>query len=208
MKGSARSERWRTGRDARAWRGASEAGVAGVATGSQQAKAHGDRETSHAARAGGPGAGAPPGAALVGSVGSLRQTAAVRVLIAIENRHRVYFETMEEFLRVTRPRLEVRLASSRGLHGELRRFGPQIVVPAGAPVPIPDLSPCWVELSLDPSIATVFRTGRVRREVLNPSIEHLIAVIDEAAPACPQQRAVSGPAGRPPDGFPPYHRPA
>ena len=187
MKSSARSERWRTGRDAGAWRGASEAGVAGVATGSRQAEAYGDRETFSAARAGGPGAGAPasPGSASVGPVGSLRQTAAVRVLIAIEDRHRVYREAIGGFLRVSRPRLEVRLASSRGLHGELRRFGPQIVVHAGPPVPIPDLLPCWVELSLDPSVATVFRTGRVRREVLNPSIKHLMAVIDEAAPACP-----------------------
>ena len=31
---------------------------------------------------------------------------------------------------------------------------------------------------------TVFRTGRVSREVLNPSLQHLLAVIDEAAPAC------------------------
>lgn len=189
MKSSARSGRWRTGRDARARREASEAGVTGVATGLLQAEAHGDRGTLSAARAGGPGAGAPgeasPGTASVGPVGSLRQTAPVRVLIAIEDRHRVYREAIGECLRTSRPRLDVRLASSRGLHGELRRFGPQIVVHAGPPVPIPDLLPCWVELSLDPSIATVFRTGRVRREVLNPSIKHLMAVIDEAAPACP-----------------------
>ena len=189
MKSSARSERWRIGRDTRAWRGRSEAGVAGVATGSRQAEAYGNRETLSAARAGGPGAGAPaeasPGSASAGPVGSLRQTAAVRVLIAIEDRHRVYREAIGEFLRVSRPRLEVRLASSRGLHGELRRFGPQVVVHAGPPVPIPDLLPCWVELSLDPSIATVFRAGRVRREILNSSIKHLMSVIDEAAPACP-----------------------
>ena len=120
-----------------------------------------------------------------GTTGRTRQTAAVRVLIAIEDRHRVYREAIGEFLRTARPRLDVRLASSRALNGELRRFGPQIVVHGGPPVPIPDLLPCWVELSLDPSVATVFRTGRVSREVLNPSVRHLLAVIDEAAPACP-----------------------
>ena len=189
MESSARSERWRTGRDARAWRGASEAGVARVATGSQQTEAYGDREALAAARAGGSGAEAPAeaplGSAFAGPVGSLRQTAAMRVLIAIEDRHRVYREAIGKFLRVTRPRLEVRLASSRGLHGELRRFGPQIVIHAGPPVPIPDLLPCWVELSLDPSIATVLRTNRVHREVFNPSLKHLMVVIDEAASACP-----------------------
>lgn len=77
----------------------------------------------------------------------------------------------------------MRVASPRGLNGKLRRFGPQMVVHGGPPVPIPDLSPCWAELSLDPSVATLFRTGRVSREVLNPSIRHLLAVIEEAAPA-------------------------
>jgi hypothetical protein len=178
VKSSAGSERRRTGGDARGWRGASEAGVAGVETGLPQAEACGELGTLPASRAGGPGAEAP------GSLEGLRQTPAVRVLIAIEDRHRVYREAIGEFLRATRPRLEVRLSSPHGLHGELRRFGPQIVVHAGPAVPIPDLLPCWVELSLDPSVATVFRTGRVRREVLNPSIKHLTAVIDEAAPAC------------------------
>jgi hypothetical protein len=181
VKSSAGSERRRTGRDARGWRAVSEASGAGVATGLQPAEAREELGTLPASHAGGTGAGEAP----AGPVGSPRQTPAVRVLIAIEDRHRVYREAIGEFLRATRPRLEVRLASPRGLHGELRRFGPQIVVHAGPPVPIPDLLPCWVELSLDPSVATVFRTGRVRREVLNPSIEHLMAVIDEAAPACP-----------------------
>lgn len=173
MKSNAGSERRRTGGGARGWRGASEAGVADGATGLQQAETHGELAALPTSRAGGPG-----------SLEGLRQTPAVRVLIAIEDRHRVYREAIGEFLRATRPRLEVRLASPRGLHGELRRFGPQIVVHAGPVVPVPDLLPCWVELSLDPSVATVFQAGRVRREVLNPSIKHLMAVIDEAAPAC------------------------
>ena len=130
-------------------------------------------------------AGAAPGPAFAGTVGGIRHTAAVRVLIAIEDRHRVYREVIGEFLRTARPRLDVRLASSRTLNGELRRFGPQIVVHGGPPVPIPDLLPCWVELSLEPSVATVVRTGRVSREVLNLSVRHLLAITDEAAPACP-----------------------
>jgi hypothetical protein len=100
--------------------GASEAGVAGVATVLQQAEAGGELATLPASRAGGPGAEAPPG-----SPEALRQTPAVGLLIAIEDRHRVYREAIGEFLRSTRPRLEVRLASPRGLH-------------AGPAVPVPD----------------------------------------------------------------------
>lgn len=157
-----------------------------VAGGLQPPEPYGDRGARSGAGAelAAARAEASPGPASAGSMGAARQTTGVRVLIAIEDRHRVYREAIGEFLRLARPRLDVRLASPRVLSGELRRFGPQIVVHGGPPVPIPDLLPCWVELSLDPSVATVFRTGRVRREVLNPSVRHLLAAIDEAAPAC------------------------
>lgn len=186
MKISAVGERQSVGHDPYRWRGATEAGVAG---GLQPAEPYGDPLYPYVGVAGGELAAVPteasPGPAFGGSTPAIRQTAAVRVLIAIEDRHRVYREAIGEFLRLARPGLDVRVASPRGLNGQLRRFGPQIVVHGGPPVPIPDLLPCWVELSLDPSVATVFRTGRVSRKVLNPSVKHLLAVIDEAAPACP-----------------------
>ena len=108
----------------------------------------------------------------------------MRVLVAIEYRHRVYREAIGEFLRWTRPGFEVRVVNPRGLHGQMRRFGPRIVVYAGPPTPIPDLLPCWVELSLDPTLPTVLWTGRVRREVGNPSMTGLLEAIEEAAPVC------------------------
>ncbi len=186
MKSSAGGERRLTGLDPYRWRGTTEVRAAG---GLQPAEPYGGIGSPSAAVAGGKlravRAEASPGPASAGATDGIRQTVAVRVLIAIEERHKVYREAIGEFLRAARPRLDVRLASHRALSGELRRFGPQIVVHGGPPVPIPDLLPCWVELSLDPSVATVFRTGRVSRKVLNPSVKHLLAVIDEAAPACP-----------------------
>jgi len=125
------------------------------------------------------------GPAVLDSANSYRRAATVRVLIAIEDSHRVYREAIGEFLRASRPRLQVRGANPQGLHAELRRFGPQVVVYAGPPAPIPDLLPCWVELSLDPARPTVLWAGRVRREVASLSAEGLLAVIDEAAPVCP-----------------------
>lgn len=109
---------------------------------------------------------------------------ALRILIAIEDKHRVYSEAIGEFLRSTRSRFGVQVANSGGLHAELRRFGPQIVVHAGPPATIPDPLPCCVELSLDPVLPTVFRTGRVGREVVNPSPEDLLAVIEVMEPVC------------------------
>jgi hypothetical protein len=85
---------------------------------------------------------------------------------------------------MTRPDFEVRMVKPRMLHAELRRFGPQVVVHAGPPTPIPDLLPCWVELSLEPTRPTVVRAGSIRREALNPSPSDLLAMIEEAAPVC------------------------
>ncbi len=192
MKISAGGERQLTGRYPHGWRRKAEARMTGVAGSLRSAKPDGDTEFPSTdvvdvavGECGSALAQASPGPASRRSVAAVRQTAAVRVLIAIEDRHRVYREAIGEFLHMARPGLDVRVACPRGLNSQLRRFGPQIVVHDGPPVPIPDLVPCWVELSLDPSVATVFRMGRVRREVLNPSVRHLLAVIDEAAPACP-----------------------
>ena len=97
----------------------------------------------------------PDDPAVPDSPSSPRRAAAVRVLVAIENRHRVYREAIGEFLRSTRPGFEVRVVNPRGLHGQMRRFGPQIVVPEGPPVQIADLLPCRVELLQGPSLAAV-----------------------------------------------------
>lgn len=141
-------------------------------------------ETEVAANARAAGPDDERGPRRVGARVERQARAATRILVAIEDRHRARGEAIGEFFRRTRPGVEVRVVRTRGLHTELRRFGPQVVVHAGPMVPIPDLLPCWVELSLDPCLPTVLWTGRVRREILDPSPADLLAVIEEAAPVC------------------------
>jgi hypothetical protein len=129
-------------------------------------------------------AGPPCGPPVPGSAVAHRRAATVRILIAIEDEHRVYREAIGQFIKMTRPGFEVRVVKLSGLHAELRRFGPQVVVHAGPPTPIPDLLPCWVELALEPTRPTVVRSGSIRQEVLNPSLSDLLAMIEEAAPVC------------------------
>ena len=116
---------------------------------------------------------------------SSQQPTTLRVLISIEDAHRIYQEAIGEFVRMARPHFEVRVVSPRALQVELSRFGPQVVMYAGPPTPIPELLPCWVELSLDPSLPTVLRTEGVLREVVNPSLGDVLAAMDQAAPVCP-----------------------
>lgn len=165
MESSADSERGLIERDLRHRKVASEPRVAGLA---------------RAGRAKGSSGPVNPG-----SPARRQQPTTLRVLISIEDAHRTYREAIGGFIRSARPLFEVRVVSPRGLQAELSRFGPQVVMYAGPPAPIPDLLPCWVELSLDPSLPTVLRTGGVLREVVNPSLGDVLAVIDQAAPVCP-----------------------
>lgn len=127
------------------WKGTTRARVAGAAEGLRPPESYGGglaRSSDGAgSELGAALAEASPGPVFGGSTDRVRQTATVRVLIAIEDRHRVYHEAIGEFLRASRSHLELRLANPRTLDGELRRFGPQIVVLAGPPVPIPASCP-------------------------------------------------------------------
>jgi len=157
------------------------AGQSGVVVGPSRAwEARGCRDEARA-RSDAKAPAAPP----PGGLGCGHRRAAVRVLVAIEERHRIYRDAIGRFLEAKRPGFEVRLVAPRGLYSELRRFGPQIVLYAGPPTPVPDLLPCWIDLALEPSRPTVMRTGGIQREVLNPSLSTLLALIDEAVPVCP-----------------------
>ena len=77
-----------------------------------------------------------------------------------------------------RPGAEVTTAGLDRLEGELARLDPEVVVcsgPAGSGVRL-----VWVELPLDPTRPTKISLGGRRSETTNPTLETLLAVIDEA----------------------------
>jgi hypothetical protein len=60
------------------------------------------------------------------------------------------------------------------------RLKPFLVICDRPCAPDHDSVPAWVELSLEPSLSTkVLLYGR-RRELVNPTLEELIEVVDEA----------------------------
>ncbi len=78
-----------------------------------------------------------------------------------------------------RPDTEVAAGGLDLLEGELARLDPEVVVcsrpqPAGSGV-----RPAWVELPLDPTRPTKVSLGGRRSESTNPTLEVLLAVIDE-----------------------------
>lgn len=79
-----------------------------------------------------------------------------------------------------RPGAEVTTAGLDRLEVELARLDPEVVVcsglePAGSGVRL-----AWVELPLDPLSPMKISLGGRRSETTNPTLETLLAVIDEA----------------------------
>jgi hypothetical protein len=103
----------------------------------------------------------------------------MRVLIVYENRHRSYGEALEGAVRRLRPGLEVLLVQARQLVGEIGRFDPHLVVSDKQNTVDPGGRAAWVRLSEEPEEPSEVCVGGERREMDNPGIEELLAVLDE-----------------------------
>lgn len=106
----------------------------------------------------------------------------MNVLIAVEDRHRVYPQAIASALSILRPHLNMIAAEIGELDDELGRLKP-IAVICNRPVPAETGSwLVWVELSLDPQTPTkIFWPDGQCSEKLNPGIADLLEIIDRAA---------------------------
>ena len=104
----------------------------------------------------------------------------MRVLVAVEQRHRAYAEAVAEAISTLRPRLKVSVAAAEGFGEELALLRPELVVcdraePAGSDEPL-----AWVEFLVDSDRPSRVRVGRRYRELTDPSFVELLAIVDEA----------------------------
>ena len=105
----------------------------------------------------------------------------LRVLVAAENDHRAYGETIGHAMEALRPSLDVVISSTREMDEALALLEPEIVFCIRTEPATPEADTlAWVELSVEPSLATETRVGECRRELGNPTLEHLLAIVDEA----------------------------
>lgn len=106
----------------------------------------------------------------------------VRVLIAMEDRHRAYRETIESAIRAYRPRVEVAVSGLDALQEEVARLEPGVLISSR----LPDAGlagfagPAWIELAVEPEQPTRICVGGRLSEMCNPGLEELLSVIDEA----------------------------
>ena len=102
-----------------------------------------------------------------------------RVLIAYEESHRSYGETMMAAIRGLRPGVEVAVVQVRELEAELGRFDPHLVVCNRPNTVDPGGRAAWARLSDEPDEPSEFCLGGRRRGLENPGFEELLAFVDE-----------------------------
>ncbi len=82
-------------------------------------------------------------------------------------------------IRVLRPHTEVETATLDALGEAVERFDPQLVICSRPNTVDPGGRVAWVELSLDPTRPSQICVGGRNSESTNPTLEALLAVIDE-----------------------------
>jgi hypothetical protein len=108
-----------------------------------------------------------------------REQIEMRVLVTLEKDYRAYQDMLAAAIRVLRPQAEVETASLEELGERIERFDPELVIYSRSNnVDLGDrLS--WVELSLDPTQPTKMCVGGRYSERTNPTVDVLLAAIDE-----------------------------
>ena len=110
----------------------------------------------------------------------------MRILVAFDDDYRAYADALSKAIGVARPHLNVTPVGLEALQTQVARLDPHLVI-SSLPNPAAEqedeeegkLVPAWVELSLDPCRPSQFCVDNWRWELLNPSLEELLDVVDE-----------------------------
>ena len=107
------------------------------------------------------------------------QQTRIKILIAFEDEFRAYRQTLAASLGILRPDAEVVTAGAHEIREVVERSGPDIVI---CSLPKEDDADCvqvWIELSLDPTRPTKVRVDGEYSELINPTLDALLVIIDE-----------------------------
>jgi hypothetical protein len=104
----------------------------------------------------------------------------MRILLAFEEKYRVYMEAMASAIREFRPEVEVVVVDGGNLESETERFDPQLVI-CSPPVPENPVDDrlARIELSSEPEQPSRFRVGDRHWESTNPTLGEILPVVDE-----------------------------
>jgi hypothetical protein len=103
----------------------------------------------------------------------------IKILIAFEDEYHIYQGTIAATIRILRPHAEVETVGLEALGEKVERFDPQVVISSLSRIASSDGVSAWIELSIDPARPTKIHAGERCSEMLNPTLDKLLAVIDE-----------------------------
>lgn len=104
-----------------------------------------------------------------------------RVLVSFEKGFYAYQGALAAAIRILRPDAEVMTAEPEQIGGAARRFGPDLVITSRSEEANTGGVAAWVQLSLDPSRASRVRVEENHSEMLNPTLDRLLGIVDEVA---------------------------
>lgn len=96
--------------------------------------------------------------------------------MAFEEEYHAYQEALTEALRMVRPRTRVSTASVEDLPDALERLEPNLTISSR---PDTGAGTAWIELSTEPSAPSRVRVGERRLEVVNPTLDGILSIVDE-----------------------------
>ena len=105
----------------------------------------------------------------------------IKIIVAFEDEYRVYQEALAATIRILRPNAEVMTAEPGKISEVVKRFDPDIVI--GNRFEDGDLDgvQAWIELALDPARPTKVQVYGEYSEMINPTLDKLLVIIEAVA---------------------------
>jgi hypothetical protein len=105
----------------------------------------------------------------------------IRIIVAFEDEYHAYQETLAATIRILRSDAEVVTTEPRKLGALAKHFAPDIVIGSRCNDTELEGVPAWIELSLDPAQATKIYMDGKHSEMVNPTLDKLLSIIEEAS---------------------------
>lgn len=106
----------------------------------------------------------------------------IKIIVVFEDEYRAYRGALAATIRILRPNSEVVIAEPGKIGGVVERFGPDIVIGSRFEAEDLDGVRAWIKLSLDPTRSTKVRVSGEDSEMINPTLDKLLAIIDDVEP--------------------------
>lgn len=103
----------------------------------------------------------------------------IKIIVTFEATFRAYQGAVSAAIKILRPDLEVKTVELVDLRGMVEQFNPDIVIGSGFDEEDMRGVPGWVGLSLDPAGSTRVSVCGDYSEIVNPTLDKLLVIIEE-----------------------------